>query len=541
MGFSGKPYGINPNTGTLEPLTNISGLSNIYYVNAATTSNLTATYSSGILTNSGANAALQIDDVALSVGDVVLVKNQSTATQNGLYVVTTVGDGSTPWVLTRSADMDTSTEVEERDFFWVLGGTSNADNGFALSTPGETTLDTTPLTFTRMLGSATGSGQPASGALTDLSDVGVVPAADKTLYSTAEGVWAYTTLTSAARSLLDDADASAMRTTLGLGTAATLSVGTGANNIPQLDGSGKLPAVDGSQLTNVSSSGPPPQIDVYTDPGAFSWTKPAGAVWIEVTVKAGGGGGGSGAYYTSNSNRNGGAGGGGGGTSTFRFAASAISSPVSGEVGAGGAGADSISGTSNANGSAGEAGGASWFGTYLYADGGNGGAGGTAAGSAATAGSAGAGLYAGGAGGAGGYAGTSGGTGVGVAAAGGGGGGGGAISSTGVRYSVGAGGASGANVISATGNSGGNAATTGTPTAGDGGSSAAGLYFSGGGGGGGIGIVIAGSASSNGGAGGLYGGGGGGGGAGTRHTVNTVPSGAGGDGGSGVVIVTTWF
>ena len=38
-----------------------------------------------------------------------------------------------------------------------------------------------------------------------------------------------------------------------LGTAAALDVGTGANNIPQLDGSGKLPAIDGSNLSGVSA------------------------------------------------------------------------------------------------------------------------------------------------------------------------------------------------------------------------------------------------------------------------------------------------
>tara|TARA_R100000951_G_scaffold58489_1_gene49141 strand:+ start:3608 stop:4906 length:1299 start_codon:yes stop_codon:yes gene_type:complete len=45
------------------------------------------------------------------------------------------------------------------------------------------------------------------------------------------------------------------RTNLGLGTSAVLDVGTSANNIVQLDGSSKLPAVDGSQLTNLPSSG----------------------------------------------------------------------------------------------------------------------------------------------------------------------------------------------------------------------------------------------------------------------------------------------
>ena len=39
----------------------------------------------------------------------------------------------------------------------------------------------------------------------------------------------------------------------GLGTASQLDVGTGANNIVQLNGSGQLPAVDGSLITGVSA------------------------------------------------------------------------------------------------------------------------------------------------------------------------------------------------------------------------------------------------------------------------------------------------
>ena len=56
-----------------------------------------------------------------------------------------------------------------------------------------------------------------------------------------------------ANNLSDLPSASTARTNLGLGTAATLDVGTGANNVVQLDGTGALPAVDGSNLTNVSS------------------------------------------------------------------------------------------------------------------------------------------------------------------------------------------------------------------------------------------------------------------------------------------------
>ena len=84
-------------------------------------------------------------------------------------------------------------------------------------------------------------GQSQSAALDDFSALGVVSGADQFVVSSGAGAFSYESA----------ADA---RTSLGLGTSATLDVGTSASNVVQLDGSARLPAVDGSQLTNLPAS-----------------------------------------------------------------------------------------------------------------------------------------------------------------------------------------------------------------------------------------------------------------------------------------------
>ena len=126
----------------------------------ATTANLAATYNNGAGTlTATSNGALSIDGVTPSVSDRVLIKDQSTATQNGIYIVTTVGDGSTAFVLTRSPDADTAAELTGGTFFFVEQGSSNADNGYVATHNGVPTFGTTDIAFAQF----SGAGQISAG------------------------------------------------------------------------------------------------------------------------------------------------------------------------------------------------------------------------------------------------------------------------------------------------------------------------------------------------------------------------------------------
>ena len=127
---------------------------------AGTTANLTATYSNGTsgvgatLTNSGTQAAFSIDGVSPTAGQRVLVKNQTTSAQNGIYTVTTVGSGSTNWVLTRATDFDNAAEIGGGDFVFVTGGTTLDNTGW-VCVDKVTTVGTDPIVFAQFSGAGT--------------------------------------------------------------------------------------------------------------------------------------------------------------------------------------------------------------------------------------------------------------------------------------------------------------------------------------------------------------------------------------------------
>ena len=120
------------------------------------------TYNNGAGTlTADANGALSVDSVAVAANDRILVKDQANKVQNGIYTVTTLGDGSTAFVLTRAEDANANTEVTGGVFVFVEGGSTQADNGFVLSRIqdgsdndvfGNATLGTDKLTFTQFSG-----------------------------------------------------------------------------------------------------------------------------------------------------------------------------------------------------------------------------------------------------------------------------------------------------------------------------------------------------------------------------------------------------
>jgi len=116
-------------------------------VRAAATGNIAGTYSNGAQTlTANSNGAAVIDGETLNLGDRVLIHLQTTGTQKGIYTLTTLGDASNPFVLTRAEDFNQSSEIGAGSFTYVEAGTINGGKSF-VQTVRNPILDTTDLTF----------------------------------------------------------------------------------------------------------------------------------------------------------------------------------------------------------------------------------------------------------------------------------------------------------------------------------------------------------------------------------------------------------
>ena len=226
--------------------------------------NLNATYSNGTagvgatLTNAGTQAALVIDGVTLSVADRVLISQQTTQTENGIYVVTSVGSVSTNWVLTRSSDADTYVSaspagLSEGSTVFVQQGTVNAGTVNTCNTVGTITFGVTNITFAEISSSqiySAGTGLTLTGTqfsltspvATTLGGTGLTTfgASNRAIFSSGTttltagtlphqaGGTGFTAYTDGQLLIGKTSDGSLAQGTLTAGTAISISNGSGA-------------------------------------------------------------------------------------------------------------------------------------------------------------------------------------------------------------------------------------------------------------------------------------------------------------------------
>jgi len=156
-----------------------------------------------------------LDGVTLATGNRILVKNQSTGSENGIYVVKASGAPD------RSTDADTGAELTSNFAVFVEEGTVNADQGYVLTNDGAITIGTTALTFTQF----TGLGQIVAG--TGLDKTGNTLDIDSTV-TTNDGTQTLTNKT------INGSSNTITNVSLSTGVTGTLPVANGGTGITSL-------------------------------------------------------------------------------------------------------------------------------------------------------------------------------------------------------------------------------------------------------------------------------------------------------------------
>ena len=177
----------------------------VYLESPDTAGNLNATYNQpggagdgvgATLTNAGTQVALTVDGVLTTVGMRVLIYNQTNQYENGVYTVTTVGNGSTNWVLTRATDADTYSpfspnSLGQGDAFFVQAGNTGAGETYICNTVGTIVFGTTAITFAQISSAqvySAGTGLTLTNTTFSITNTAVTP----TSYGSASSVATFT-------------------------------------------------------------------------------------------------------------------------------------------------------------------------------------------------------------------------------------------------------------------------------------------------------------------------------------------------------------
>ena len=156
--WGGNALGTSPSAATDIPTkayvdSVASGLNVLAQTELATAAVLpnTPTYANGAsgvgaTLTAGANSTLTVDGTVAALNTVVLVKDQASAFQNGIYTVTTAGSGAAAWVLTRATYFDQAAEMTAGSYTFVTGGATNLNRAYTLATT-VTTVGTDALTW----------------------------------------------------------------------------------------------------------------------------------------------------------------------------------------------------------------------------------------------------------------------------------------------------------------------------------------------------------------------------------------------------------
>lgn len=157
-----------------------SGLDVKQSVRAASTATVTVTYNATAGTSARGQitaAPNTLDGVSLAANDRILLKDQSTGAQNGIWVVTTLGTGANG-VWDRATDFDSDAEVTAGAFTFVAEGTANADSGWVLTSNDTITIggaSGTALVFAQFSGAGqitAGAGLTKTGNTLDVASTG---------------------------------------------------------------------------------------------------------------------------------------------------------------------------------------------------------------------------------------------------------------------------------------------------------------------------------------------------------------------------------